>query len=373
MRLKILWIVLIFCLIITICAQNDESPVVEYHICRGVSDRNFLKADLETYLEKTRAILESQNVEITFASDEIFTCKFSFPNPLATVRYYEETDGNGIIDTREIRVWLSGNNLHEVTPILGNDLPLTISIWEENAPELFATFLLYSVGEIDRAKEKLLDLREKSTDEAMQRIFDYYLGNISLMNNDYDTALERFNDDYTLCTEFCIFYGTNLAWLLIQLGDTEEAIDIMSYGIEYYENFAYSRYPSQLVDRAQLYALSFDYTSAITDMDTAIDYAESADFEATELAHLYAQRGDIIMLIYEWNRALESYDTAIGLAPDYAETYYRRGILLYTMVERENAITDFETYLELDPEGEFAESAQTYIESIQTEIQALGG
>ena len=355
-------------------ADDKDIPIVEYSICRGVSDRNYLEQDIKDLLDKTHEYMVSKNIEISFVSESLLTCDFTIPDTIAQIRYYEETNSEGIIDTRKIVLTLSDEVLSEISPILSNDLSIPISTWNDRAYELLATFLLYALGNIENAEETLIDYRESIDDSNLLATIDYYLGNIELIKGNQVSALDLYNDQYWLSANgYPTFYGTNLAWTLLQTGDSAEAIKIMTDGVEGYEGIGYRRYLKLLIDRAQLYALTFDYTSAIADLDTAIDHARSNNYEKEEIASLYKLRGDIIMLIYEWNRALDDYNRAIELDPNYTEAYYRRGILLYTMVEREQAITDFETYLQLDPDGQFAETAHQYIDDIQNELSALGG
>ena len=376
--MKIQIIITLFLILITSFVQADEEdiPTVEYHICWGISDRPILEVDFTEVINTTKTIIEAHDLKINFdtGTESIFSCEFTLPDPLAKFSYYERVDSNGIIATRNIVIELSDSNLEQVSPIPHNDLSISISIWDDDAPETLATFLFYALGEIELAEERLLTLRDKTDNEILGQITEYYLGNIALINGDIELALEHYNNEYWLPTSgFHTFYGTNLAWALIQIGESEKAIEIMTEGVEQYKGIGLADYLNVLVDRAQIYALAFDYISAIADMDTAIEHTKAYNHTDAEIATLYKQRGDIIMLIYEWNRALEDYNIAIELDPDYAEAYYRRGILLYTMVERENAVADFETYLQLDTDGQFAESATEFIANIQTELDALGG
>lgn len=129
---------------------------------------------------------------------------------------------------------------------------------------------------------------------------------------------------------------------------------------------------SLLADRARLYALAFDYDSAIADVDTAIALAEENALSNETLAELYTRRGEFILLLYEWDRALADFNHALALAPDYAPAYFQRGVLYYTMAQRERALADFQAYLERQPDGELTAQARQYIESIQIELEALG-
>ena len=189
----------------------------------------------------------------------------------------------------------------------------------------------------------------------------------SILDSEFDSEFHDYLSNTTIAP------STHLAWIYVNEGDPQSAIQVMNTLIDELNVYLDDDFPELYIlglqKRAQIFALTFDYTSAIQDLDRAIELIEYEPM----LPEAYKQRGDIIMLIYEWNRALEDYNTAIELDPDYSEAYYRRGILLYTMVEREDAIVDFEKYLALDRDGEFAESAQEYIHSIQIELDALGG
>jgi len=175
---------------------------------------------------------------------------------------------------------------------------------------------------------------------------------------------------------------TNLAWLYIHVGKTDEALNLINNylpavcsKIHLPENNPYITLGQleTLARRAQLYALAFDYDSAIADMDAAIELAEANDVSDEQLAELYTLRGEIISLIYEWDRVLENFNTALELNPDYAPAYFQRGVLYYTMTERESALADFQHYLEIAPDGEHAAEAQRYIDSIQLELESLRG
>lgn len=205
---------------------------------------------------------------------------------------------------------------------------------------------------------------------------NFAIGNCLLFTGDADSAVlylvktvDLLADDEKVQPFQIMPAYVNLAWAYIQLNDLEPARSRLDELVELSQNFSSVIQAQVLETRSKLLALMFDYTSAIQDMDVVIGLFKSD----VALARAYKQRGDIIMLIYEWNRALDDYNMAIELDPDYAEAYYRRGILYYTMVERENAIVDFERYIALDRGGQYVESAEKYIISIQTELDALGG
>lgn len=128
-----------------------------------------------------------------------------------------------------------------------------------------------------------------------------------------------------------------------------------------------------LRERAALRALAFEFDGAIADITRAIELAEANMLPDACLARLYKQRGDHIFLIYEWDRVLEDYDTAISLDSNYAGAYFARGVLYYTQGPRVETIPDLERFIELAPDDPRVPEAQAYIDSIEVELDALGG
>ncbi len=155
----------------------------------------------------------------------------------------------------------------------------------------------------------------------------------------------------------------NLAWLYLQVGREDDALELMGRLLEDTPDPLYV-----LTHRSQLYALALRYDEAIADMDAAI--AMKPNDPA-----LYVERGQRILLLYQWDRALADYNHALELDPDYADAYYYRGILYASVPEginaRRNALADFRHYLELTPAGDHAEDAARYISEIQAQFDAL--
>jgi tetratricopeptide (TPR) repeat protein len=209
--------------------------------------------------------------------------------------------------------------------------------------------------------------------DELLRAISLFWGNCLLLQEDYAGALEQFTFGTFNVHNYPYFpptYATNAAYIYLMLDDHESAFnDNLGWGDLITNNFA----TLARTKRAQLYALAFDYDSAISDINIAIELAEENELDNTILAELYTIRGEIIFLIYEWDRVLDNFNTALELDPNYAPAYFQRGVLYYTMAQREEALNDFKTYLELAPEGNYAEQTEGYIDSIQIELDALRG
>jgi tetratricopeptide (TPR) repeat protein len=203
----------------------------------------------------------------------------------------------------------------------------------------------------------------------------FYRANCAVLRNDYSAAIELYQDAL-------LYYGKNsgraaghliyfapainLTWVYLKIGDSGKAFALMNLLVA---SAPYSNYSEQVfrirLKQVQLYALAFRYDDAIKAMDALIEIAPNDP-------ELYVMRGQMILLTYEWDAVLSDYNKAIELDPNYADAYFYRGVLFYTQGPREQALEDFERYLELAPDGEHAEEAAKYIDSIKVELEALG-
>lgn len=330
-------------------------------------------SDINIFIPKLERQLKSINLEADFnvTSEETYILVFiesAFSNPS---KIHQVNFAITLIGDNDTLGQISPVLFTRFNPAFSSDVLIIASL--EDVLEPLLTLIHLSASYFNSECDLDIDSFDKKLGgDFTQAYLNYIGGTCAIIEDDFDTAIEYLTASlsYEPSPDFYspIAATTNLAWIYVQQGDSQIAIELMDSLVGLVEDQT-NLLQLALQKRAQIYALTFDYTSAINDMDSAIDLIESDDW----LAEAYKQRGDIIMLIYEWNRALDDYTTAIELNPEYAEAYYRRGILLYTMVERENAVADFETYLELDPDGQFADSASEFIGNIQTELDALGG
>lgn len=293
---------------------------------------------------------------------------------------------NMLFDTNELYLSIIPNfPIQEPVLVLNLNESPAFFLLTDNYSLSLAAYITYSMSRCDLTEVYLELMRENNIEHS-----NWLEANCALLTENYTTAISL----YELMVEQDSnnengyrnpdLYG-NLAWLYLQVGDSQAAFDIsndfMNYldGIQGYRiNYWYLSRIKILTVRAWLKAMNFDYDGAIDDIDNAILIAEELreqfqrDYNTT-LAELYTIRGEIIFLIYEWDRVLENFNQAIELDPNYAPAYFQRGVLYYTMSQRENALADFEHYLELAPDGLYAEEAAQYIESIQIELESLGG
>lgn len=201
----------------------------------------------------------------------------------------------------------------------------------------------------------------------------FYAGNCALQVADYETAVKHFEAGLAYDNAISEQYDAlqlnlkvNLAWTYLQLQESDKTFELMD------EVVATAREASSIAEaqarsqRAQLYALNFQYDEAIADMNAAIKLDPTKPI-------LYTLRGQIILLTYEWDAVLADYNKALALDPAYADAYFARGVLFYTQGPREAGLEDFIRYLELAPEGIHAAEAGYYVESIRAELEALAG
>lgn len=342
-------------------ADESDVYVVAYRTLQ-VSDTDI---GIE-FLEQIQSDLLQYDIDVNFVRWQAFEDRPD--NALAYITFREELE-EGLIVDRRISLFTQSKGLSEQSPILETESNISFSMYDEFSEELSLGFLLYATGETTESLNIFLSI--SNTDVDMNTVnINHVIGNIYIIEGDLESAL-TYLEDY-IWTNIGAFTGTNLAWVYLQLGQTDDAFELISDGIEQsYISIEIS--PAYLLSiRAQLYALTLDYDSAIADIDQAIILAEENELSDETLAELYTIRGEIIFLIYEWDRVEENFTTAIELNPDYARAYFQRGVLFYTMARREDALSDFQMYLDLDADGIYAEEAQSYIESIEIELEALG-
>ncbi|MEL6272296.1 MAG: tetratricopeptide repeat protein [Chloroflexota bacterium] len=202
----------------------------------------------------------------------------------------------------------------------------------------------------------------------------FFMANCALRTGDYTSAIDLYEGipggDLTV--------AVNLAWAYLQTGATEQAFAVMDSAVvsastEVQNAYKAAALAMTLADAGAIHALAFDFDTAINYLTQAIDISETYALPQPFIADLYTQRGDHIFLIYEWDRVLADYDRAIELDSTAANAYFARGVLYYTQGPRPLALEDFLRFIELAPDDARHPEAEGYIESIQAELDALGG
>lgn len=193
----------------------------------------------------------------------------------------------------------------------------------------------------------------------------FYRANCLLLDDKVQTATDAYQIARILLPDAQQYLPVvHLAWLHIDAGNEATAANIITQQLTPENTLTDPQHVDLLAHRAQLHALLYDYTSAIADVEAALNIAP-------DNSQLFTLLGQMHLLTYEWDAAEAAFDQAIALEPSNAEAYFRRGTLLYTMARREDAADDFRTYLDMRPEGTFADLARDYIASIETELEAL--
>jgi len=339
---------------------QDNSPIVMRYTIEA--DVRINQIDLENVLRDVQARLREFDVDVIF--EEVpFSQRRAHRCVILSI--FAALDG-------KLVSWASAANpeISQLSPILYSSFPVPIDFSDDNVDRLTA-MILYQLNFTEAAENIFLSYLPPLGTAFTQEYF--YMGNIKILQEDYESALNYFNHTRSNGSDDARRASINMAWIFWQQGDTNAAMNLLNRLLSYERVNGHVGIETELVaTRASFFALNFDYTSALEDMNTAIELAEENNFSNDFLARLYTQRGEIILLIYEWDRALENFDAAIQLKPDYAPAHFQRGVLLYTLAQREGAMQSFEQYLHLAPNGQQADDAQSYLESINNELEALG-
>jgi tetratricopeptide (TPR) repeat protein len=272
-----------------------------------------------------------------------------------------------------IRIWLYDSPLDEISPFLSGytNIPITMRFLDSEWYSLVLGIILYAGNRCDLALQPLDDasIDDFYVDAYIVHLF--FQGSCALVEGkSMEEIGERLDRAVYLQQMWRVLIVPdafiNWAWVTLQEGETDEAIETLTWLVEHERTSSTESYIYALTKRSQLYALAFRYDEAIADVNAAIELEP-------DNPELYVERGQRILLTYEWDDVLADYNHALELDPNYAPTYFHRGVLFYTQGPRENALPDFQRYLELAPDGEFAEQAAQYIEEIEAELEALDG
>jgi tetratricopeptide (TPR) repeat protein len=364
--------------------SSDTTPRIVY-----LYDASWISLDYaDNFLENVQAQLQAYDIEVRFELGEetdewinivFFDDSLRLGGKSSPKHHLRESP---ILYPNETNPYCCQTNPFAVMQ------PFTVN--EESLPaieRLVVGIGLYQAGLYDESYQYLDTLADELVPyyellpTGLETFINFYQANNSLLLGNFENGIRLLETTIFELERSRTEETINLAWLYIHTGRTEDGLTLLSEKFDITPEDVQTRMHTDgwiylydiLRRRAQLYALAFDYDSAIADMDAAIELAEVNEVSDEQLAELYTLRGEIIFLIYEWDRVLENFNTALELAPDFAPAYFQRGVLYYTMTEREHALADFQHYLEIAPDGEDAAEAQRYIDSIQLELESLGG
>ncbi len=327
-------LVLIFIFSIQVFVQTNDDAEIYLIAYQFDDDSEKLEARAQAYLAELERTFKGAGIQLEFQE---LVDEPAGSDVIALLRFEDEN-----------AIW--------ILPLIDNMKPLSAAlqsaVWMDISADIqFATTILEYAIQGCKAN---LDL------EALS----FYRGNCLLLSGDVDRAIDEY-ENLPLLSSTQQIIGTNLIWALLQVGQSDRAFETLDLAYLELEGRAPDQVLAEFfVFRAQMDALVFDYDQAVKNIDRAV----VLDPENPER---YVQRGQIIMLLYEWDRVEANYTTAIELDPDYAPAYYYRGILYYSVLQRELALSDFEYFLKISPDGELAEQARHFVDSIMSQLDAL--
>ena len=156
-----------------------------------------------------------------------------------------------------------------------------------------------------------------------------------------------------------VFMQNGLAFVAVQQGRPEEALQLVAGGLDRLER---ELAPAERAmhrttlryNRSQVYAMTGRYAEALADLEAvmAVDAG---------LADHHLNRGNVLRRLGRPEQALADYQTAIELSPPLPELYYNRADTRLELGDTEGALADFDHVLELDPEYVLAQVGRAAI------------
>lgn len=331
-----------------------STPDASYVVLRV--DDDVPLADADAFVSTLTDLLEVHDITPVFVDD---FCPIDAPGrAVATISLQQSAEGDEwmiiaagpmVVPIYEINRWL------EEPPVT------SVHSDQPHRYALPASYIMYGLAACDG----LVALAEDNSavSDFWRQLRSALAGDCLLYRGEVDEALSWYQAEDT--NRFGIF---NHAWALFQAGAQDQAIDLITAAVEQAEGREI-RLLTRYVQRAHLLMSASRFDDAVADLDAALELRPN-------LANIYVLRGRAYLGLYEWDKSLADYDAALALNPDYAEAYFHRGVLYYSILQtgldtRADALADFETYLERAPDGEYAEAAAAYADSIREELEAL--
>ncbi len=248
---------------------------------------------------------------------------------------------------------------NDLWPQITTQMVFALSTYIQGDCEAAQTYLSAAVDASSQLEDYLfLGAQEQTEAYAM-----FYEANCALEDEDYETAETLYRDILTLYEDNdfdMTLYGyearINLAWALYQLGETDEAFEIVQEAsvvqFEWIEADA-------LIVEADMLAQEEDYTAALDRLDSASDIINIDDpFLKLATVQIRIQAEDYKGAEGELTQIEKEFE---GLP----ELLYYWGLLAYAQDDFDTASDYFQDYIGVSPDSELAIDAQAYIDEIE--------
>lgn len=235
------------------------------------------------------------------------------------------------------------------------------------------TTSLAAAGRADEAAAAYAEIRALTTDPEMQMHAAYGTAMLFARHHTEDRrdpaaargwlniaiALAGALPDEKDRTFYTVFNRNGLALVEVRDGRTEEALRLVTEGIE--------RLDRELAPHEQLlHRTGLRYNRALVHVMLGNLEAALADYDAVVAVdpHFHDHwfnRGTVLRRLGRTREAVADYDRALALSPPFAEAFYNRGDARAALGELAEAAADFARAAELDPPGVPARLARAEI------------
>jgi len=194
-----------------------------------------------------------------------------------------------------------------------------------------AELIEYKVSE-----SKVFQERTKPLTTPANAVTFYNRGNAYRRNQDYDRAIQNYNDAIRLNPAYASAFN-NRGIAYVNKRDYDRAIEDYNEAIRINPNYARA-----FNNRGNAYRSKGDHDRAIEDHDEAIRIDPN-------YASAFNNRGNAYKLKQNYERAIKDYDQAIRSNPSYAYAFQGRGIAKFFQERPDAAVSDFSKAAELQP------------------------
>lgn len=223
------------------------------------------------------------------------------------------------------------------------------------------TISLGSAGRAEEAEAFYDEVRRLSTDPAIHMHLAYGTAMLYTRHNEEErrdhgrarawlnlaVAIASLLEDPKERAFYSVFHNNGLALIEVREGRTQEALRLVSEGIERLDKELAPNEQAQhraglLYNRAQVYGMMGRPEEALA------DWAAVMELDQNFPDH-YFNRGNILRRLGRAKDAIADYGRALQLSPPFPEVYYNRGDARLELGDVDGALADFSRVIDLDP------------------------
>ncbi|MBI3308529.1 MAG: tetratricopeptide repeat protein [Candidatus Melainabacteria bacterium] len=365
------FVVLIICVSLPVCAQDPLKQIREIYIEDGKMFLEFIGGvpvvNFKTYDEEGKILIELMEADYDDAFVFDLPLKRNILNGLDfldNVSIGKAKYGEGF---QKIGIWLNSNTIKYPDLFQEGHNYLVVSFSDEkkvvieddgnkqsDKEEISETGqLLLTVNDLKKEEKKFLEEESQIAALYNEAIENHVAGKLNLAENLYKKVLELKPDFNQV--------SYNLSRLYMDMGRYEEALEILKELAKHYSD-------TEAKDEKMFVLVSNAIGVAYfmqDDLKKAFNILKDTKELEPDFYETYYNLGLVYEKKYDIKKAKVNFEKTLELKDDYIPAYYHLGVLSLLDRDKKKAIVNFEKIIEISPESQYGKLSQNELQEIK--------